>query len=92
MTAARSSRQRYRVFIEDYKEGPARRLDRRRNRQEGVERADQPRQAARVLLLEDGRVIERGTHDELMSSRGVYYEMVVRQMETSGQPAEAVLR
>ncbi len=32
--------------------------------------------------MEDGRVIERGTHDELMNARGAYYGMVLRQMES----------
>src|SRR4029453_8142440 len=35
-----------------------------------------------ILLLEDGRVIERGTHEELMTARGVYHAMVLRQMES----------
>jgi ATP-binding cassette subfamily B protein/subfamily B ATP-binding cassette protein MsbA len=50
------------------------------------------RRADLILLMEDGRVIERGTHDDLMAARGVYYDMVVRQMESSGQPAEPLLR
>ncbi len=33
--------------------------------------------------MEDGRVIERGTHEELMEARGVYYGMVLRQMESA---------
>jgi ATP-binding cassette subfamily B protein/subfamily B ATP-binding cassette protein MsbA len=43
------------------------------------------RRADLILLMEEGRVTERGTHDELMSARGVYYEMVMRQMESSSQ-------
>jgi ATP-binding cassette subfamily B protein len=35
-----------------------------------------------ILLLEEGRVIERGTHEQLMAARGVYYSMVLRQMES----------
>ena len=43
------------------------------------------RRADLILLMEDGHVIERGTHDQLMEKRGVYYGMVRRQMagETS---------
>ena len=41
------------------------------------------RRADLILLLEDGRVIERGTHDELMDARGVYYRMVLRQMQSA---------
>jgi ATP-binding cassette subfamily B protein/subfamily B ATP-binding cassette protein MsbA len=39
------------------------------------------RKADLILLMEDGRVIERGTHEELMNARGVYHEMVQRQSE-----------
>ena len=42
------------------------------------------RRADLILLMEDGRIIERGTHEELMGARGVYYDMVVRQMESHG--------
>jgi ATP-binding cassette subfamily B protein len=38
------------------------------------------RRADLILLMEDGRVIERGTHDHLMAARGVYHDMVLRQM------------
>jgi ATP-binding cassette subfamily B protein len=41
------------------------------------------RRADLILLMEDGRIVERGTHDELMIARGGYYEMVIRQMESS---------
>ena len=37
--------------------------------------------------MEDGRIIERGTHEELMAARGAYYDMVLRQMESSGNGA-----
>jgi ATP-binding cassette subfamily B protein len=42
------------------------------------------RRADLILLLEDGRITERGTHDELMKARGAYRDMVLRQMETTG--------
>jgi ABC-type multidrug transport system fused ATPase/permease subunit len=45
-----------------------------------------------ILLMEEGRVIERGTHEELMSARGVYHDMVVRQMESHAQNGEEILR
>jgi ATP-binding cassette subfamily B protein/subfamily B ATP-binding cassette protein MsbA len=48
------------------------------------------RRADLILLMEDGRVIERGTHEHLMIARGVYYAMVMRQMESAGQDIEAV--
>ena len=49
------------------------------------------RRADLILLMEDGRVIERGTHADLMRARGTYYGMVLRQMESAGQSGEAVL-
>jgi ATP-binding cassette subfamily B protein/subfamily B ATP-binding cassette protein MsbA len=50
------------------------------------------RRADLILLMEDGRIIERGTHEELMDARGTYYEMVLRQMESAGHSGEEVLR
>ena len=50
------------------------------------------RRADMILLMEDGRIIERGTHDELMAAGGVYAEMVLRQMASHGHEGEAVLR
>jgi ABC-type multidrug transport system fused ATPase/permease subunit len=38
------------------------------------------RRADLILLLEDGRIIERGTDETLMAARGMYHKMVVRQM------------
>ncbi|HEX7795310.1 MAG TPA: ABC transporter ATP-binding protein, partial [Vicinamibacterales bacterium] len=38
------------------------------------------RRADLILLMEDGGVIERGSHDELMARRGMYHAMVLRQM------------
>ena len=47
------------------------------------------RRADLILLLEEGRILERGTHDELMEARGTYYDMVRRQMESDGHGGEA---
>ena len=47
------------------------------------------RRADLILLMEDGRIIERGTHEELMSARGTYYRMVRRQMEYSGEQSDS---
>jgi ABC-type multidrug transport system fused ATPase/permease subunit len=33
------------------------------------------RQAGRIVVLEHGRIAEQGTHDELIESRGRYYEL-----------------
>ena len=45
-----------------------------------------------ILVMEDGRVVERGKHDDLMAARGSYYEMVQRQAQSRGPIEEAVLR
>jgi ATP-binding cassette subfamily B protein len=50
------------------------------------------RRADVILLMEDGRVVERGTHQELMEAGGLYHDMVLRQMESDGQPKEALWR
>jgi ATP-binding cassette subfamily B protein/subfamily B ATP-binding cassette protein MsbA len=50
------------------------------------------RRANLILLMEDGRIVERGTHEELMAARGLYYEMVLRQAESASENVEAVLR
>src|SRR5207237_4704510 len=38
------------------------------------------RRADLILLMEEGRVIERGNHEELMRAQGTYSDMVRRQM------------
>ena len=48
------------------------------------------RRADLILLLEDGRVVERGTHAELMDARGTYHDMVMRQMESAAAEGGAV--
>ena len=50
------------------------------------------RRADLILLMEDGRIVERGTHEELMNASGTYAEMVIRQMQATGQSDEPVLR
>jgi ABC-type multidrug transport system fused ATPase/permease subunit len=39
------------------------------------------RRADMILLMDDGRVTERGTHEELVAAGGAYHGMVLRQME-----------
>jgi ATP-binding cassette subfamily B protein/subfamily B ATP-binding cassette protein MsbA len=51
------------------------------------------RRADVILLMEDGRITERGSHEELMAARGKYYEMVMRQMEAAAdESATGVLQ
>jgi len=50
------------------------------------------RRADLILLMEDGRIIERGTHEELMAAGGVYSGMVLRQMASHGHEDEPVLQ
>jgi ATP-binding cassette, subfamily B, bacterial len=47
------------------------------------------RRAGLILVMEHGRVIERGTHDELMELGGVYHGMVVRQMASTAEGTPA---
>jgi len=39
------------------------------------------RDADQVVVLDRGRIVERGTHDELTALRGAYYELVRNQLE-----------
>lgn len=42
------------------------------------------KKADEIIVLDDGRIAERGTHDELLSKHGLYYETYVSQF---GEPA-----
>ena len=39
------------------------------------------RHADRLIVLDDGRLVEAGAHDELMARRGLYYQLVTTQRE-----------
>lgn len=42
------------------------------------------READHILVLEDGKIVEEGTHEELMNLKGLYYEMSVQQSLEEG--------
>ena len=41
------------------------------------------RNADRLVILEGGRIVEVGTHNELMEKKGIFYELVQLQQQTS---------
>jgi ATP-binding cassette subfamily B protein/subfamily B ATP-binding cassette protein MsbA len=41
-----------------------------------------------IVAMEAGRIVETGTHDQLIEKRGLYYEMVERQRRSMGTLAE----
>jgi len=49
------------------------------------------RRADLILLMEDGRIVERGAHEDLMAAQGGYRDMVKRQMESHGREGDEVL-
>ncbi|WP_394288256.1 ABC transporter ATP-binding protein [Corynebacterium variabile] len=56
-------------------EDAARRLTEGRTALTVAHRLDQARQADEILVMEDGRIVERGSHDDLVSSGGRYAEL-----------------
>jgi len=49
------------------------------------------RRADLILLLESGRIVERGTHESLMAAQGIYHDMVKRQMEAQREQGQGEL-
>ncbi|MBR6570171.1 MAG: ABC transporter ATP-binding protein, partial [Clostridia bacterium] len=44
-----------------------------------AQRISSMRDADLILVLQDGKIIERGTHEELVRNRGYYYQTYVLQ-------------
>jgi ABC-type multidrug transport system fused ATPase/permease subunit len=44
--------------------------------------------ADQLLVINDGRIVERGTHDSLLGKRGVYYKMDMSQYLFSEKAAK----
>jgi ABC-type multidrug transport system fused ATPase/permease subunit len=47
------------------------------------------RNADQVLVLDQGQIVERGTHDSLMEKQGRYYELYMSQFRREGQQGPA---
>ena len=45
------------------------------------------RDSDRILVVDDGNIIERGTHEELLAQEGMYCRLVKIQTELSREPA-----
>nr|MCU0627479.1 ABC transporter ATP-binding protein [Gemmatimonadaceae bacterium] len=45
------------------------------------------RRADLILVMDGGRIVERGTHDQLVAAGGIYAGMVARQFEGEPLPA-----
>lgn len=49
------------------------------------------RNAAQIIVLDGGRVVEVGNHAQLVAKRGMYYHLVKNQLELDSEPAPAVI-
>jgi ATP-binding cassette subfamily B protein len=48
------------------------------------------READQILVIDDGRVVERGRHDELLDQGGLYAELYHTQFATQAGHADTV--
>jgi ATP-binding cassette subfamily B protein len=45
------------------------------------------RRADKIVVVERGRLVESGSHDELLARRGVFADLYEQQMRSAGQLA-----
>jgi ABC-type multidrug transport system fused ATPase/permease subunit len=50
------------------------------------------RAADSVLVVDDGQIVERGTHEELLAKRGAYWELHQQQFEVAPEVGAAITR
>jgi ATP-binding cassette subfamily B multidrug efflux pump len=48
------------------------------------------RDADLILVMNHGRIVERGTHQELLAARGFYHDLYASQFEEAAEPLEPV--
>jgi ATP-binding cassette subfamily B protein len=41
-----------------------------------------------IFVMDEGRIVERGTHDELVAARGLYWRMAKHQMKLENGDAQ----
>ena len=45
------------------------------------------READRILVMKDGKIIEQGKHEELLSKGGFYKKLYMSQFAETGEPS-----
>ncbi len=48
------------------------------------------RESHRIIVLENGRIVEEGSHEELMARRGKYYELYMNMLKTQAAGATSM--